>query len=419
MRALLPALLFAQAGALGLQGAREQEAAGALALEEGHANNMITEGPSSPQESDAVTFLEVERGAHGSTRRRWGRALLPASSRAHQSALPNYEREPKDDEGEDVPKSRQQGPGGITRRPQLRRDPDEPQAWLIHPTEVELQTANKEKVIFVGTPDPAKGASIPAHLEPDVTGGKYRPTSSLTGRIRGNLNVNDHMTGSAVRKAIELANADQVIVLSGVHGDEGGCLSDEDVSSFFDSDNILPVVSTVLATTRNTANARRGALLGGPATQVMIRLEVAAFGKAPTGRKMRATGIKESTWDQPVMRSNKQVIEQMISLLTASASGLDGDGLYEGGLLAGRRPVKKIAVILAWCHSAAWLTEPDTEECEWVEREHRAHFEQEDREAQDEYYRRRDRRRQATQTLPTPRLVQSVGQTPQTKLTVL
>ena len=70
MRALLLVLLFAQAGALGLQGAREQEASGALGLEEGRTNNVITEGPSSPQESDAVTFLEVERGTYGSTRRR-------------------------------------------------------------------------------------------------------------------------------------------------------------------------------------------------------------------------------------------------------------------------------------------------------------------------------------------------------------
>ena len=69
MRALLLVLLFAWAGALG--------------LEEGRANNALTEGPSEPQESDAVTLLEVERGSDSSKRglgRKVG-VVLPTSPR--------------------------------------------------------------------------------------------------------------------------------------------------------------------------------------------------------------------------------------------------------------------------------------------------------------------------------------------------
>ena len=91
---------------------------------------------------------------------------------------------------------------------------------------------------------------------------------------------------------------------------------------------------------------------------------------------------KESTWDQPVMRSNKRAIQQMILRLTESASVLDAQGLYEG-VLAGRPPVKKIAVVLAWCHSAEWMTEPTAEQCAHTERKVRESAEERDRKQQD------------------------------------
>ena len=209
---------------------------------------------------------------------------------------------------------------------------------MIHPTEVELQTDNKEKVMFLGTLGEAEGTTGPARLRPDVPYGFSDKTKDNTGKVKSTLaeKIEFHMAdntqiiGSAVRKAIE-NNADQIIVLSGVHGDTNGCLSDEDDSYFFDSDNILPVISALLTTPagRNIAmsrrkradsdagpdpawmtskvgrsdfmyDARRAAL--GPAvgtqapvrTQAIIRLEIAPFGKAPTVRKMRASRTKKT-----------------------------------------------------------------------------------------------------------------------------
>ena len=67
---------------------------------------------------------------------------------------------------------------------------------------------------------------------------------------------------------------------------------------------------------------------------------------------------------------------------TWAASVLDAQGLYEG-VLAGRPPVKKIAVVLAWCHSAEWMTEPTAEQCAHTERKVRESAEERDRKQQD------------------------------------
>ena len=51
--------------------------------------------------------------------------------------------------------------------------------------------------------------------------------------------------------------------------------------------------------------------------------------------------------------------------------------------MAGRPPVKKIAVVLAWCHSAEWMTEPTAEQCAHTERKVRESAEERDRKQQD------------------------------------
>ena len=61
--------------------------------------------------------------------------------------------------------------------------------------------------------------------------------------------------------------------------------------------------------------------------------------------------------------------------------------------MAGRPPVKKIAVVLAWCHSAEWMTEPTAEQCAHTECKVRESAEERDRKQQDEYFRARMARR--------------------------